>query len=324
MLPLSKAAICADDFDCENEKDLSFWRKTLQKLSDRKLSWEHVLEAAEGPLNLHPLSRLATEREGRTLLHLAVLHNHPAVISDLKGTLSLNLRRDAFGLTPLELAQFLHRDESIQILQPSSKIPFSKQPHVSIPDSDKEKFIELEYLPWPIFETQKGLDDILAKTKKGKLDDQIPPEKIWMGIYFDKEIQKGIHPPVSIRYIDDELGYGVFAEQRIPPCAFAGEYTGVVQERKKKHLKDKYYCLRYTVWEMGSRNFVLDAEKMGNFTRFINHSAQPNLGVQSVYWRGLPRMIFIALKEIQPGTQLTFDYGSFFWKECPQTPKLLV
>jgi len=57
-----------------------------------------------------------------------------------------------------------------------------------------------------------------------------------------------------------------------------------------------------------------------NFTRFINHNAKPNLSLQSVYWRGVPRMIFLALKEISPGTQLTFDYGHLFWKECREIP----
>jgi hypothetical protein len=28
------------------------------------------------------------------------------------------------------------------------------------------------------------------------------------------------------------------------------------------------------------------------------------------------------LKEIGEGSQLTFDYGAFFWKECNQTPVL--
>lgn len=143
-----------------------------------------------------------------------------------------------------------------------------------------------------------------------------------MGIYFDKEIQAGSHPKVSIRFIDEEVGFGVFTEQRIPSCAFAGEYRGMIQERVKKELKDKAHCVRYTVWEMGTRKFIIDAERKGNFTRFINHSAKPNLSLQSVYWRGIPRMIFVALKEIPEGSQLTFDYGTFYWKEFRKMPVL--
>lgn len=179
------------------------------------------------------------------------------------------------------------------------------------------------FLSRPLFENPQSLDEILSKTEKAKLENLIPREKIWLGNYFDPEIEKGIHSPVSIRLVDQEVGFGVFATERIPAHSFVGEYTGIVSERESKDLKEKYYCVRYTVWEMGERNFVIDAEERGHFTRFINHSATPNLLLQSVYWRGIPRMIFTALKEIGKETQLTFDYGTFFWKECQRTPKLL-
>lgn len=311
-----------EDF-CDEEKNFPFWQKMIEKLAEKKLPWESLLKSIPGPLKAHSLCKVATEKERRTLLHLAVLDNKWDIISELKGVFSLNLKRDAYGLNALELAQFLRREESIRILLPSAKKPFCKQPYVSFPDPIHPELEALEYLPNPVFETQKGFEDILARTKKAKSEDQVPPEKIWMGIYFEQEIEKGIHPSVSIRYIDAELGHGVFAEQKISPCAYVGEYTGIVQERKAKHLKDKFYCLRYSVWEMGHRNFVIDAEKMGNFTRFINHSSQPNLGMQSVYLRGLPRMIFVALKEISSGEQLTFDYGNSFWKESQSIPKLI-
>jgi hypothetical protein len=180
----------------------------------------------------------------------------------------------------------------------------------------------LEYLPQPRFESQQVFEEIVEKAKKAKTEDAIPPEKIWMGIYFDQEIQDGSHPKVSIRFIDEKVGFGIFAEQRIPSCAYAGEYRGQILERKMKLPREKVHCVRYTTWEMGRRKFIIDAETKGNFTRFINHSSKPNLSLQSVYWRGIPRMIFVTLKEIHEGAQLTFDYGTFFWKECSQTPVL--
>jgi len=296
-----------------SEADSNFWQKSFERLSAGKESWEHFLQIAKSL----PAARLALGREGRTLLHLAVLHDDAAAVSELKEEAFLKMKRDAFGLTALDLARFLGRKKCLEIFQapPDS---FSKQPNVAIQGELSEN---IEYCPHPVFETAKGFDNILIKTKKAKEEDQIPSEKIWMGIHFDKEILKWLHPKVSIRFVDEKLGHGVFAEQRIQSCGFVGEYTGEVQERKTKHLKDKIYCLRYTVWEMGGRNFVIDAERKGNFTRFINHSSQPNLGLQSVYWRGMPRMIFVALKEISPGTQLTFDYGAHFWKEAGQTPQ---
>ncbi len=322
--PKTNRLLCSEitDSDPEKREELLFWQNTLDHVSEGKMSWEQFLQKLGTPISSHPAARIATTRSGQTLLHLAVLLNRHDVIQELSREIVLKTRRNSFGLTPLEIAQYLDRKESIVLLQSPGDRHFCNRSRVSIPDSEKELFSQLEYLSHPIFEKEELLHDLLKKTNKAKLEDEIPPEKIWMGVYFDKEIQRGIHPLVSIQYIDPDVGYGVFAKQRIPTCAFVGEYTGIVQERKKKHLKDKYYCVRYTVWEMGRRNFVIDAETKGNFTRFINHSSKPNLGLQSVYWRGMPRMIFVALKEIQEGTQLTFDYGAFFWKECPQTPKL--
>ncbi len=293
--------------DEQNERR---YQDALNRLSDQKLSWDSFLEIVGSPL---AVSRLTTRGEGRTLLHLAVLEDRLDVVQTLKRDAALKTRGDAFGLSPIELAQFLNRKEALQLLQPLSEVfTFPDLPELG----------SFEYLPHPIFETREGLEQILATVAKAKQEDQIPEEKIWMGIYFDKEVRKGVQPPISIHHIDKEVGYGVFADKKIPACAYVGEYTGVVQQRKPSQLKGKRHCLRYTIWE-GKKHFTIDAEQKGNFTRFINHSDHPNLGLQSIYWRGLPRMIFVALKEIREGEQLTFDYGALFWKEARQTPKRL-
>lgn len=265
-------------------------------------------EKAEDPL---AFSRLSSSGLGRTLLHLAVLDDQIEIIRTLSSDPFLKQKRDVYGLSPVELAQFLNRKEALRFLEPYAE----KTQLVDLPVKGP-----FERLTHPIFESKENLEDVLIWTAKAKRNDEIPAEKIWMGIYFDKEIQKGMHPPVSVRHIDATVGFGVFADKKISPCAFVGEYTGVIQERNRKQLKGKKYCLRYALWE-GKKQFTVDAEAQGNFTRFINHSANPNLGLQSVYWRGLPRMIFVALKEIKEGAQLTFDYGAFFWKELDQTPQ---
>lgn len=292
-----------------NDSVERFYQNLLDRLSQKKLSWEQFLLKVEDPLSA---SRISTHL-GRTLLHLAVLENQIDLIHTLRKDTSLFIRRDNFGLSPIELAQFLNRREALKLLCPLAEIS-------TFPDLPKLE--EFQYLSHPIFETQEGLEQVLSLTAKAKKEDKIPAEKIWMGIYFDKEIRKGIHPPISIRHIDSELGYGVFADKKIAPCTFVGEYTGVIQERKPKQLRGKLHCLRYTMWD-GKKNFTVNAEEKGNFTRFINHSSKPNLGLQSIYWRGIPRMIFVALKEIREGGQLTFDYGPLFWKEVKQTPKIL-
>lgn len=302
LLPKTNCSLFIDEFEGQR------WQNELDRLSLKKISWDEFSKRIEDPLSL---SRLASTQGGRTLLHLAVLENQLDMVQIMRRDPTLKLRRDAFGLSPIDMAQFLNRQEALHLLQPLSEAAAFP----NLPTLD-----QFEYLPYPIFETREGFEQVLATVAKAKAEDKIPAEKIWMGIYFDKEIRKGVHPPISIRHVDNEVGLGVFADKKIPPCTYVGEYTGVVQQRAPKQLKEKNHCLRYTIWE-GKKNFCVDAQFKGNFTRFINHSAKPNLGLQSIYWRGIPRMIFIALKEIREGAQLTFDYGPIFWKHNAQTPK---
>lgn len=283
------------------------------------MTWEEFFQIVD-PAD--PMLRIATTKEGDNILHLAVIADLSSLPGELGEDPILLFRRNHYGFTPIEVAQFLKRGKFSKHLSFSSPVPFRKRPGVAIESPYDAALENLFFLSNPIFENEHTLYKILSHSQKEKEKDLIPPEKTWMGIYFDKEMQQGAQPFVSIRFIDEEVGFGVFAEQRILSCSFVGEYTGIIQQTTRKNMKDKKYCVHYTVSQMGRNNFIIDAEKMGNFTRFINHSANPNLSLQSVYWRGIPRMIFIALKEIEEGTQFTFDYGTFFWKECQQTPKL--
>lgn len=288
--------------------DLSQDRKKqdfLDNLSHKRVSWEEFED-------LLSLSRLSSTDYARTLLHLAVLDRRLDKIAQLKEEPLLLSRRDAFGLSPLDLAKLLDDAEAVALLDPNPPQELAEMP----------KDLGFSYLAYPVFETRRELEEVLTTVAKAKKEDKIPAEKIWMGIYFDKEIRSSAHAAVEVRPVDAEVGFGVFAKKKIAPCSFVGEYTGVIQCKKPKELREKHHVMRYPVWE-GKKNYCIDAEKRGNFTRLINHSAAPNLGLQSVYWRGLPRMILISLKEIREGSQLTFDYGPIFWKNHPQSPKIL-
>lgn len=280
--------------------------RRLQNLLDR-LSQGNCLWSEFG--DLLGASRLTASKDLRTLLHLAVLDHRLDVISLLKNESLLKSKRDCFGLNPIDLAKLLGFKQAVELLEPSSQPPL-----IDLPQMDF-----FEYLSYPVYETRAGFEDVIATVAKAKRGDKIPSEKIWMGVYFDKEIAKGLHVPVQIRYINSEIGFGVFALKTISSCAFVGEYSGIIRQKTPKQLKEKKHALRYIIWE-GRRNYCIDAEEKGNFTRFINHSAKPNLSLISVYWRGVPRMIFIALKEIREGSQLTFDYGPLFWRHNPQIP----
>lgn len=64
-------------------------------------------------------------------------------------------------------------------------------------------------------------------------------------------------------------------------------------------------------------SFVCDAKFYGNFTRFINHSCEPNvIGIRSFtkhHDSRFPYIAFFTNKEIPANTELTLNYGDNYW-----------
>lgn len=145
--------------------------------------------------------------------------------------------------------------------------------------------------------------------KKGWFDTR----KKWLGVFYSKEIEKGEHPELIIKWIDERVGYGVFAHQDIRVGTFIGEYTGVV--RKRSTDEENFYCFEYAIGDNWKSPFVIDAQGKGNYTRFINHSNTPNAEPVSVYLNGAMHVILIAQKPIRKGEQLCYHYGADYWSK---------
>jgi uncharacterized protein len=273
-------------------------------------------------LLLHPEVEAIHPVTQRNKLHQAVLEDRLDSIHLLKHEEKLRHQRDCWGLTPAELASYLHKKKSMAAL--SDFVPsthYLQQENVQFEEPQRIQRLAVEHLSTPVFSDSTTLQEILECNKMLKEADRIPQDRVWLGIYYQRELLKHLHPRVVVRWVDDEIGFGVFAGERIQPCTFLGEYTGVVQQRQKKHMRGSNYCVRYTAWPMGKRVYVIDAERMGNFTRHINHSDRPNAVLVCAYFQGLPRMLILSLQEIPEGTQITFDYGTTFWKQSPYITK---
>jgi hypothetical protein len=101
-------------------------------------------------------------------------------------------------------------------------------------------------------------------------------------------------------------GKGVFATTTIPKGARIVEYRG---QRISPEEADARYrnqdkadiVLLFAVDE----STVIDAAVHGNAARFINHSCAPNC--EAVLEDG--RIFIEALRQIQPGEELCYDYG---------------
>lgn len=166
---------------------------------------------------------------------------------------------------------------------------------------------QLDFLKWAYF------TEIAKKTakmhKKGLLD----AEQLWLGAYFQKEILSTPLPPVRLRWIDETVGWGVFAERDLKQMEYIGEYAGMVRPRKRSDAKNAY-CFEYVMVRGERTRFTIDAQDQGGIVRFINHSAKPNLTAMLATVHDLSHIAVFAARAISKGEQICYDYGQDYWK----------
>lgn len=96
-------------------------------------------------------------------------------------------------------------------------------------------------------------------------------------------------------------GYGLFAGENIPKNSLITEYVGEViniaekskrMEALRKKKETNFYFFKL------AKDLVIDASCAGNFSRFANHSCNPN--AQAIKWlvEGFPRIGLFAEKDI--------------------------
>jgi uncharacterized protein len=101
-------------------------------------------------------------------------------------------------------------------------------------------------------------------------------------------------------------GKGVFALRRIAKGARVIEYLGerVSHPEADRRYESKDASDNHTFLFIVDRHIVIDAGVDGNDARFVNHGCDPNC--ESVVE---DRRVFIeAVRTIQPGEELTYDY----------------
>ncbi|NGX50353.1 MAG: hypothetical protein K1060chlam2_00198 [Chlamydiae bacterium] len=145
------------------------------------------------------------------------------------------------------------------------------------------------------------------------LEAEVSPEQEELGKRYIDQIESAYLPEISLHDLGEKVGYGLFAEESIPPGAYVGEYTGLVRKNDRRYSAPmNNYCYEYPVLDELERSYVIDATD-GNFTRFINHSYDPNLKPVHLYHLGYFHLIFLAIREIKKGEQLCYNYGKHYW-----------
>ncbi|GAA4273139.1 SET domain-containing protein [Aquimarina gracilis] len=111
-----------------------------------------------------------------------------------------------------------------------------------------------------------------------------------------------IHPNTEIRFISDEVGYGVVAKELIPK----GTITWVLDKFDREFTPDQYEALE-PIYKNILETYAYK-NNLGNLVlcwdngRFVNHSFNANCLTTAYNFE-------LAVRDIHPGEQLTDDYG---------------
>lgn len=137
-------------------------------------------------------------------------------------------------------------------------------------------------------------------------------------------ISQGYKVPLSVDWINETIGYGVFyrGKKVLKEGEFVITYIGEVC--RKAALKAKY-SWSYPSCSSDSfqgENYSLDGAAYGNEARFINHSDDPNLVVKLVFENNQWYVVYVVAngKEIGEGNQFTISYGAGYWKNREKVP----
>jgi hypothetical protein len=252
-------------------------------------------------------------------LHLAVIDNDQEKIKKLATDPSMVRRCDDLGFTALEIARFLGYYELALLLE---HIP-PRRISVLIKDSQKlcsltaqqfaDKF-SVSYSPYPRFASydliRKAIANcpwILSRTFLGRENRSLADQYRW-------ELYTSYRADISIRWINDQLGYGIFANRDLVEGAYVIEFTGDVRQLFRRKPDQNEYCFHYPTRFWTWNYFAIDALDIGNEARFINHSDNPNLQPYCICDRRLLRIVFFTKTAVKAEQQLTYDYGQDFWR----------
>ncbi len=255
-----------------------------------------------------------------TPMHWAVIYDNTTRLKKcLKDAPKESHQRNRLGFTPYQLASLLGRDACRKLLHNEGEVTIrfqergAREPSMLTPEAFKERtgVQWTSSLRFPDFET---LLAIYLQVEEGHTWRQIDNEAIWLGTYYRRDIEMAREALVTIRWVDEKLGYGVYSDAELKKGSYICEYAGVVRRRPwlSWHISD--YCFRYPTAAWTKPIYTIDAEAIGNVGRYFNHSDTPNCEAIGVLSGPLMHILIRTCEPVQAGDELRLDYGPLFWR----------
>jgi uncharacterized protein len=198
----------------------------------------------------------------------------------------------------------------------NKKVSVLLNPQLGIREFEIKRFenlFQIRYLPQLEFIDWRCERWIRRACQKANKKGKIGELALWLGKLHGKEIESGEMSGLTIRWIHDSIGYGIFTSRPFKKWEFVGEYTGIVRPRRRIFPDVNDYCFVYPTEWLAWKAFTIDSQEQGNFTRFINHKDEPNCESIAVYHEETFHIIFRTTCDVPAGEELTYDYGSIYW-----------
>lgn len=147
----------------------------------------------------------------------------------------------------------------------------------------------------------------IRKTKKTVLEEK--RKTIEEAILSNKE------DGLEVRIFEGK-GRGIVAARKFEKGEFVVEYAGELISMEEAQKREAVYsqdenigCYMYYFKHKNSQHCIDATAETGRLGRLLNHSRNGNLCTKTIEVEGIPRLILLAKDNIEPGSELTYDYG---------------
>ena len=90
--------------------------------------------------------------------------------------------------------------------------------------------LEFEFLEEIGFQSEREKLEILARGLQEFQRGHILESALQAGRQYREEVLLRVCPNISVRFVSERVGHGVFAEEGLREGCYVGEYTGIVRE----------------------------------------------------------------------------------------------